>query len=404
MSDLMRILFVDDEPNILSGLKRLMRNMRESWEMSFAGSADEALALLEQSPFDVVVSDMRMPGMDGAQLLDLVRRKYPGTIRVILSGYADSESVLRTVGPAHVYLAKPCDPHALQDAIVRPLSLRKRLNSPEMQVLLAGLTNLPSLPDVFLRLNAELQSPGASSASVAEIISTDLAMTAEILRLTNSAYFSTAMKVTSTAHAVRMLGMEIIQSLVLRIGIFRQFSGSPAVAALLKEVNDYSLMISKIAESIAKAEGMDHPIVTQAQCAGMLSPIGVLVLLDAKGSAYRNVLCQKISPEHTLYMAEQESFGVNHHLIGAYLLGLWGFKDTIIEAVAFAPNPGLTEGQENQALTAVHAALALGPRFPALPPGVEGAELLDRDYLARVGRGDKIETWRELALATMSGK
>lgn len=403
MSNLVRILFVDDEPNILSGLKRLMRNMRENWDMSFAGSADEALALFEKAPYDVVVSDMRMPGMDGAQLLDLVRRKHPGTIRVILSGYADSESVLRTVGPAHVYLAKPCDPRALQDAITRPMILRKLLDSPEMQVLLAGLTNLPSLPDVFLRLNAELQSPNASAASVAEIISADLAMTAEILRLTNSAYFSTAMKVTSTAHAVRMLGMEIIQSLVLRIGIFRQFSGSPSAASLLKDVNDYSLMISKIAEAIAKAEGMDHLVVTQSQCAGMLSPIGVLVLLDAKGSAYRNVL-SKIGPEISLYMAENEIFGVNHHLIGAYLLGLWGFNDSLIEAVAFAPNPGLAVGLENQALTVVHAALALGPRFPALPADLAGAELLDRDYLARVGRNDRIETWRKLALATMSGK
>ncbi|MFA6019610.1 MAG: response regulator [Rhodospirillales bacterium] len=403
MSDLVRILFVDDEPNILSGLKRLMHNMRASWDMSFAGSADEALALLEKAPYDVVVSDMRMPGMDGAQLLDLVRRKHPGTIRVILSGYADSESVLRTVGPAHVYLAKPCDPRALQDAITRPMTLRKRLNSPEMQVLLAGLTNLPSLPEVFLRLKEELQSPNASAASVAEIISADLAMTAEILRLTNSAYFSTAMKVTSTAHAVRMLGMEIIQSLVLRIGIFRQFSGPPSGTALLKDVNEYSLMISKLAEIIAKAEGMDHLVVTQAQCAGMLSPVGVLVLLDAKGSVYRNVL-SKVGPEKTLYMVENESFGVNHHLIGAYLLGLWGFKDSLIEAVAFAPNPSQTEGQENQTLTAVHAALALGPRFPALPPDLAGAELLDHAYLARVGRDDRIETWRELVSATMSRK
>ncbi|CAA6603204.1 Response regulator containing a CheY-like receiver domain and an HTH DNA-binding domain (fragment) [Rhodospirillaceae bacterium LM-1] len=121
MTELVRILFVDDEPNILSGLKRLMRNMRDQWDMSFCSSAPEALAAFEKSPFDVIVSDMRMPGMDGAQLLELIREKYPGTIRVILSGYADSESVLRTVGPAHIYLAKPCDQHLLQEAIVRPL-------------------------------------------------------------------------------------------------------------------------------------------------------------------------------------------------------------------------------------------------------------------------------------------
>ena len=253
MSDKTRILFVDDEPNILSGLKRLMRGQRDDWDMMFCSSGNEALELFEQAPFDVVVSDMRMPGMDGAQLLDRIRKKHPQTIRVILSGYADQESVLRTVGPAHVYLAKPCDPHALQDAIIRPLVLRKKLNSPELQALLAGLSNLPSLPEVFLRLNEELNSPKASAASVAEIISQDLAMTAEILRLTNSAYFSTPVKVTTPMHAVRTLGMEIIQALVLRIGIFRQFSGEHSVIALLKEVNEYSLAISALAEAIARA-------------------------------------------------------------------------------------------------------------------------------------------------------
>jgi HD-like signal output (HDOD) protein len=396
MNDRTRVLFVDDEPNILSGLKRLMRGQRDDWDMMFCSSGDEALALFEQSPFDVVVSDMRMPGMDGAQLLDRVRQKYPQTIRVILSGYADQESVLRTVGPAHVYLAKPCDPLALQDAITRPLSLRKKLSSPELQALLAGLSNLPSLPDVFIRLNAELQSPKASAASVAEIISKDLAMTAEILRLTNSAYFSTPIKVTTPMHAVRTLGMEIIQALVLRIGIFRQFSGSSAVVAMLKDVNDYSLAISSLAESVAKAEGMEHFVVTSAKCAGMLSAIGILVMFDAKGSEYRTVLSH-VGPDESLFKSEDELFGVNHHLIGAYLLSLWGFNDMIVEAVAIAPDPSLVQGQENMALTAVHVALALGPRFPALPPNIDPPDILDMDYLRNVKREGRVDTWRELA-------
>ncbi|TAN58838.1 MAG: response regulator [Rhodospirillales bacterium] len=396
MSEKIQVLFVDDEPNILNGLKRLMRGQREEWEMNFCSSGQEALDLLARQTMDVVVSDMRMPGMDGAQLLDQVRKLFPGTIRVILSGYADSESVLRTVGPAHVYLAKPCDPLMLKDAITRPLALRKRLSCPEMRTLLAGLTSLPSLPDVFLNLQAELQSPRSSAASVAEIISRDVAMTAEILRLTNSAYFSTPAKVTSPLLAVRTLGLEIIQSLVLRIGIFRQFSGSSNVVPLLQELNDYSLSISKLAEAIAKSENMEHFIVTSAQCAGMLSSIGILVLLDAKGSQYHDLLRQ-LGPKGALHRAEFETFGLTHNLIGAYLLSLWGFSDAVIEAVAFAPEPGNAEGGENPALTAVHAAQSLGPRFPELPNGAEGLDMLDYDYISKIKRHDRIETWRALA-------
>jgi HD-like signal output (HDOD) protein len=396
MSQMVRILFVDDEPNILSGLKRMMRSQRDEWEMAFCSSGEEALTLLEQSPFDVVVSDMRMPGMDGAQLLDIVRKKYPQTIRVILSGYADQEAVLRTVGPAHVYLAKPCDQRVLQDAIIHPLALRKRLNSTEMQALLAGLSSLPSLPDIFLRLNEELRSPKASAASVSGIIAKDIAMTAEILRLTNSAYFSTPMKVTTPLHAVRTLGMEVIQALVLRIGIFRQFAGSASVIPIIRQVNDYSLAISNLAQEIAKTEGMEPFVVTSSQCAGMLSAIGILVLLDAKGDAYREVIANT-GPGCCLFQAEDKCFGVNHHLVGAYLLSLWGFNDSIIEAVALAPTPGESTGLENKALTAVHAALSLGPRFPSPPPGMEVLEPLDFDYLKRVNREARVDVWRDLA-------
>ncbi len=192
MMDKIRVAFVDDEPHVLRGISRSMAAMEDEWEMVFCASGEEALTLVKERPFDVVVSDMRMPGMDGAQLLDIIRRGYPSTVRVILSGYADADSVLRTVGPAHIYLAKPCDAGALRAAIRRQISLRSLLESPQMRSTLAGLANLPSLPKLYVQLQSELLSPNCSAKTVAEIISHDVAMTAEILKLTNSAYFSAA--------------------------------------------------------------------------------------------------------------------------------------------------------------------------------------------------------------------
>src|SRR5512145_1423172 len=117
-----KVLFVDDDLNILSGLKRLMRGCSD-FDARFCLGGEEALALMASEHMDAVVSDMRMPHMDGAEFLGRVRARTPGTIRVILSGYADAESVLRTVGPAHLYLAKPCDPATLMQAIARPVAL-----------------------------------------------------------------------------------------------------------------------------------------------------------------------------------------------------------------------------------------------------------------------------------------
>ena len=104
----MRVIFIDDEPNILSGLKRILRPLRNEWQMEFKDGGQAALESLAETPCDVVVSDMKMPGMDGAQLLSAVKDQYPNSIRIALSGETDSHMIYRCVQHAHQYLAKPC--------------------------------------------------------------------------------------------------------------------------------------------------------------------------------------------------------------------------------------------------------------------------------------------------------
>ena len=82
----MRVMFIDDEPNILSGLRRILRPLRDQWQMQFADGGQAALDSLADAPCDVIVSDMKMPGMDGAELLSAVKKKYPTSIRIALSG------------------------------------------------------------------------------------------------------------------------------------------------------------------------------------------------------------------------------------------------------------------------------------------------------------------------------
>ncbi len=278
-------------PHILNGLRRAMISSSGDWDMFFCAGGKEALALMAQESFDVIVSDMRMPEMDGAQLLEIVRKRHPAAIRIILSGYADAASVLRTVGPAHAYLAKPCESHALAGAIARPLALRRMLNSESLHRAVGGLTNLPSLPDLYLQIEAALNSPNASIRAVADIIGRDIAMTAEILKLTNSAFFSVGARVATPLQAVRTLGLETVQALILRIGIFRQFSGGEADGmAMFNALTAYSLVIARMAETIALAEGADVATGKAAYCAGMLCCLGMVMLLDAKPTEYRRIL------------------------------------------------------------------------------------------------------------------
>lgn len=403
MSANIRIAFVDDEPHVLSGIRRSLADREDEWDMTFCPTGAEVLKLMEERPFDVIVSDMRMPVMDGAQLLNTVRSQYPGTIRIILSGCADQDSVLRTVGPAHFYLAKPCDPDELQKAVCRQISLRKLLDHPRLRATLAGLSNLPSLPTVYLQLQTEIMSPGSSAKSVAEIISRDLAMTAAILKLTNSAFFSTAGNISTPLHAVRLLGLEIVQALVLKIGVFRQFNGKPEIAPLLEALTLHSLSVASLAERIAAAEGADFVISKAAQIAGMLADIGCVVLLDTDPGGYR-ALIAKISAEQTLAQLEEQAFGTDHAVLGGYLLGLWGFSEPIIEAVLYGYKPRVCLRRDNLALTALHAARALGPRSPLLPKDIVTEFSLDLDYLTEAHCDGHVPRWQEIAAAKTGGQ
>lgn len=398
MTARIKVLFVDDDPNILSGLKRLMHGSAE-FEARFCQGGEEALALMAKDHMDVVVSDMRMPQMDGAEFLSKVRVSFPGSIRVILSGYADAESVLRTVGPAHLYLAKPCDPGTLLQAIARPLALRRLLASEGLRTALARLSDLPTPPDLFFRLQEELQSPAASAASVAAIIGHDVAMTAELLKLTNSAYFSVSGRASTPLQAVRTLGLDIVSALVLRIGIFRRMEANSANAALMAALNDYSLHVAALAERIAEAENAPQPVAKMAYCAGMLSSVGALVLLDAYPDSYPPLFA-RAAADAPAFAVEQKAYGASHALIGAYLLGLWNFADPVVEAVAHACNPSACPGTDNLVLTAVHAARALGPRFPLIPGGAPGQPLLDMLYVCEARKDLRLETWKAIAEKT----
>jgi HD-like signal output (HDOD) protein/CheY-like chemotaxis protein len=397
MSDRLRIIFVDDEVQILHGLRRSMREMEDIWDMAFCTSGAEALRLMSHQPFDVVVADMRMPEMDGSQFLGKVREDYPGTLRVVLSGYADNESILRTVEVSHCYLAKPCSSRILKETIDRQFALRRLLANEQLRATLASLENLPSPPPVVRQVENELKSPTASFKSVADVVGRDMAMVAELLKVTNSAYFSIGQPVATALQAVRVLGLEIVHALVLRIGLFRQFDGNKLSTQLIGDLSGYGLNIGRIAEAIALGEGADVKLAKAAFCAAMLSPIGCLVLLDARTATYLGMLPQ-VNGEMPLYAAEEKQFGANHAAVGAYLLGLWGFSDMIIEAVAYSNRPSSYPGQSNPILTPVHVARALGPRMPLAAQAPPDVLPLDTAYLASQGCSDRIERWCELAL------
>ena len=112
-----RVLFVDDERSVLSVLERGLRPHRDRWTMTFAHGAVEALATLELLEIDAIVTDMRMRGMDGAALLEIVRDQHPDTVRIVLTGEIETARASRISALAHRLLSKPSDPEVIMGAL-----------------------------------------------------------------------------------------------------------------------------------------------------------------------------------------------------------------------------------------------------------------------------------------------
>src|SRR5580658_1465407 len=161
---MIRIVFVDDEERILDGIRRSMYGMRSEWQMRFAGTGADALKMLAIEPADVVVSDMRMPGMDGSELLSEVKRLHPEIVRFVLSGQAEAESIIRVTRSAHRYLSKPCDAITLKAEISRAMELRALLNSNHLAAIVGSVDALPTPPKRYQELLDCLHDPEAAIA------------------------------------------------------------------------------------------------------------------------------------------------------------------------------------------------------------------------------------------------
>lgn len=398
-----RILFVDDDANLLRGQRRMLRAVRDEWDMHFVESGRQALEFLSSHEIDVIVTDMRMPGMDGAELLAEVSRRCPGVVRIVLSGYAESEAVTRTIGISHQYLDKPCDPDRLIAAVRRSLDIRKILRVERLRDFAAGLAKLPSPTDTYRDFLNEMENPRATTASIAGKIETDISLAAKILKLTNSAYFTLPHHISDIRQAVQLLGLDTIRSLVAISSFFAEFEADPALATLIERLGRRSVGIGGLARAIMQAEGMSRDDQCSACSAGLLSHIGTLLLIGNCPDGYRSA-CHLSDHDGMAFIdAERQVFGATHAELGAYLLGLWGFSDPIIEAVAFHHAPSAIGGKEFGIVSAVHLAQALSKNLAittetdgdAVPPHV------DVDHLAAVGKLDRLPAWQDLLNKTI---
>ena len=391
-----RILFVDDEQMVLRGIERSLRNMRQEWHAEFSLGGLEALEAMARQTFDVVITDMRMPRMDGAQLLEQVREKFPHTVRMALSGQSDKATILRAVGPTHQYLSKPCDVEELKQKLVHALSLRDLLDNSALKEVVSRLETVPCSPRLHHRLTDLLQSSSASIAEASNIIARDIGMTARVLQLVNSAFLGTPVAASSAEKATTVLGLENLRTLTLSLRMFVPFEGSDTIRAEAAGVWKHSLASAQLARAIAQSEGCPASLVEAAYTAGLLHDIGKLILADSFSEEYEFCLRSRSEQQISTMESEYETFRSSHAQVGAYLLGLWGLPMPIVEAVAWHHQPSQAEPVSFSPLIAVHVGTVLNHRkYPALPQADN--TVLDEVLLTSLGLKQRLPVWSELA-------
>jgi putative nucleotidyltransferase with HDIG domain len=388
-----RILFVDDERDLLESLRDAMHIHRHAWSVALCSGGDDALQELASEPADVIVADMQMPGMDGATLLGHVRDLYPTTIRMVLSGYASPQHLTRAAAVAHRFLGKPFDAAELSRLIERSCALRELTQEAEAFRKTAAATALPSRPGVHAQITTILADPGWEPDQIALAIESDIAITAKVLQLANSAFFGIGRTVTSVREAVIYLGVETIKSLSLMAEAFDKLAPEDLECFSFEQFQRHAMLVARVAGAILPPGRSQQEAVT----AGLLHDIGKLVLIADDPKRWNELNDIAIQRNVPLHEVEAEVEGATHAATGAYLLSLWGLPDGVVEAVAHHHDPDELSATALDAVAAVHIANALANDVEAAASGRAPSGGLDEAFLARLGVSAQQPGWRQLA-------
>lgn len=376
-SAVIRVLFVDDEPLVLRALGRMTNALRSECEASFCNSGEEALDLMGKQRFDVLVSDMRMPGMDGAAVLSQAERHFPATARIILSGYTHYEAALRALPVCHRFLSKPLRADDLRMVLLRTVALHQMLADPRMRELVGGAKDLPARPQVYFQLRSALANPATSTRHIARIVERDAGVTGRLLRAVNNAFFAPSQRITSAQQAVSHLGTEMLTGLVLSLECFGNFEDTLAECSLVPASLERKAFL---AASITGELLSDQTQRQDAFLGALLHDCGLLLA----AARQPNLVAQAVqcgAAEHiSLPQAERKFWGTSHAELGAYLLGLWGLPYPVVEGVARVHAADGLVGPDVDVATAVHIAAALAE---AAMNGDVSAVELDPELIAR---------------------
>lgn len=390
-----RVLFVDDEMFLLQALQRMLRPMCLEWEMVFAQTGAAALEAFAVKPFDVVVTDMKMPGMDGATLLRAVARLNPNTVRIGISGQADPRQIPGCVDITHQFLTKPCAAADLVATVERTCNKEWASTNEALGSLFSKFRRLPSLPAIYNEVVRMLDDTDCSITAVDVAVARYPQMLSKLVGVVNSAYFGANQGYNDSCEGIGCTGNESLMSL-LAVNAFLEFSkGNGNIEGFDVACHQaHATAVALKARAIAQFEGIGRCIAAEALIAGLLHDSGQLILAANFPMQFAEAVKLARSKSIPMHKAEKTIFGVDHTEVASHLLAVWGLPSSIVAAVSLHHAPVVSEDLELTPLVIVHFADAIenegGSVFGEHASRVDESLLDDSRLFGRVGE------WRHL--------
>jgi HD-like signal output (HDOD) protein/ActR/RegA family two-component response regulator len=360
----MRLVLVDNEHHIADAHRRALRTVRPEWKVVLASTPEAALDAMTAEPTDVFIAELGKPPTDGVALFETVRERWPGTVRIALSEFAEKNVAVRLERSVHRFLHKPCDTYMLAMLIERGSTLRTIVDDPAVVAAIGGLDAIPRPPVTVQALEKVLADPEAGVIAVAAVVNRDASLTARLLRVVNSSFFGVGRQVTRVDAAVNFMGVSLVRAITLADGATRSFKVAPEVLDL-DEWNTHAVRVAASARDITLSMcPNDRSLADEAFLAGLLHDVGQVVLAGVSPKRWQELERQAASELLPLHDVEAQRGMVSHAIVGAYLLSLWGLPSSVVEAVAFHHTPERLAGHMFDAAIAVHVADAIAARSP----------------------------------------
>ena len=361
--------------------------------MTFAESGAQALDLLSQSSFDIIVSDMLMPGMNGAELLNEVQKRHPSTVRFVLSGHAERNLVLQSANSAHQFLAKPCQPEVLKARVARAATLAQSISHDEiLRQALTKMDRFPSVPSLYINFVEELLAEDVNIETIKDFVLKDIGLASLLLKLINSAFFGVARDCSNAIESLGLIGLDTLKSLVFSVSAVTPFDAGLYKKEFLERVWTHSLHVASAAKTIAQAENASEGTVNAAFFAGLFHDIGKFLFALHRNELFQKAKALAADRQIELWMAERELLAVSHAEAGGYLLGIWGLPSPVVESVAWHHTPAKSGVNGFTPLTAVHAANVLVHRRDQKQNEYPVPEI-DSNYMDSIGLLDRVSAW-----------